>query len=75
MLIPTVQQRKHFTKPALHLEGDADSAQREALVLQNEAKRSLGYHTTSQPGVVTHPQDTQEVEAGMEAELVRQILN
>ena len=75
-LTPVAQQRRHIsTKLTLDLESDADSAQWEALVRRNEATRSLAYHTTtSQPGAVTHPQDTEEVEAGMEAELVWDML-
>jgi len=75
-LTPVAQQsRQSSTKLALHLEDDADSAQWEALVRRNEAMRSLAYHTTtSQPGVVTDPQDTEEVEGGMEAELVWDLL-
>ena len=73
-LTPVTQQRGS-TKLALHLESDADSAHWEALVRRNEAMRSLAYHTTitSQPGMVTDPQGTQEVEGDLEAELVRQI--
>ncbi|DBA76316.1 TPA: hypothetical protein ACH3X1_010029 [Trebouxia sp. C0004] len=70
MLTPVAQQmRQSSTNLALHLEGNADSAQWEALMRRNEATRSLGYHTTSQPEVVTHPQGTQEVEGVMEVEL------
>jgi len=75
MLTPVVQQRRQSSaKLALHLESDADSAHWEALMRRNEAMRSLAYHTiTSQPGVLTDPQGTEEVQAGMEAELVRHI--
>ena len=71
-LTPEAQQRRQSaTKLTLHLEDDADSAQWEALVRRNEAMRSLAYHTTTiQPGVVTDPQSTEEVEGGIEAELV-----
>ena len=71
-LTSVAQQRRHIsTKLTLDLESDADSAHWEALVRQNEAMRSLAYHTiTSQPGVVTDPQGEEEVEAGMEAEPV-----
>ena len=71
MLTPVPHQRQSFTELASHLEDYADSAQWEALVRRNEAMRSLAYHTTtSQPEVVTDPQEEEEVAAGMEAELV-----
>ena len=74
MLTPVAHQRQSSTKLASHLEDYADSAHWEASVRWNEAMRSLAYHTTtSQPGVVTDSQGTEAVEAGMEAELVRQI--
>ena len=62
MLIPVAQQRRQSsTILALHLKGNADSADWESLVCRNEAMRSLAYHTTSQPGAITHPQGTKEV--------------
>ncbi len=68
MLTPVAHQRQSSTKLAAHLEVYADSAQS---VRWNEAMRSLAYHTTtSQPEVVTDPQEEEEVAAGMEAELV-----
>jgi hypothetical protein len=71
MLTPVPHQRQSSTELASHLEDYADSAQWEALVRRNEAMRSLAYHTTtSQPEVVTDPQEEEEVAAGMEAELV-----
>ena len=65
---PVAQRRRQSaTNLALHLEGDAESIQWEALVRHNEAMRSMGYHTTtSQPGVVTDHQGTEEVEGGLE---------
>ncbi|KAL0048763.1 hypothetical protein WJX82_010433 [Trebouxia sp. C0006] len=70
MLTPVPHQRQSSTELASHLEDYADSAQWEALVRRNEAMRSLAYHTTtSQPEVVTDPQEEEEVAAGMEAEL------
>ena len=75
-LTPVPQQRRQSaTKLTLHPEDDTDSTQWEALVRHNEAMRSLGYYTTSsQPGVVTDPEGTEEVERGMEAELVCDML-